>query len=75
MATLTHEERFDIIQQSLVADAAGDPDESTRILKKLPLAPHLAMGVKEIWGKEILIDGGYDLSEAEATYGKDWLDK
>jgi hypothetical protein len=74
MSQLTHEQRFDIVQKALAASQAGDNEEMVRITKQLPLAPHLALVVKETWGKEFLLEGGYDLSEVEARYGKDWLD-
>lgn len=74
MSTLTKEERFDIVVQANAASAAGNYEEAHRLTARLPLAPHLAMAAKEVMGKAFLLESGYDLSEAEAAYGKDWLD-
>ncbi len=37
------------------------------------MVPWVAKGIKEIFGAEYL--KGWDLSEAEAEYGKGWLDR
>jgi hypothetical protein len=73
MTKLTREQEIEIIQKSLEADERGDHDESVRLIQQMPLAPHLARAAKKIWGKEYLLQSGFDLSEAEAAYGKDWL--
>jgi hypothetical protein len=73
MPQMTREQEFSIIQASLAAADRGDHDEEKRLLRQLPLAPHLAKAAKEIWGKDFLLHEGYDLSEAEATYGSNWL--
>jgi hypothetical protein len=38
------------------------------------MPPFLAKIMKEQMGKEFLLEGGYNLSEAEAEFGADWLD-
>lgn len=68
---LTHEERLDILSRSLAASAHGDHDEALKIAQKEPMVPWVAKAMKEIFGPEYL--EGWDLSEAEAEYGKDWL--
>ncbi|SHN72788.1 hypothetical protein [Desulfovibrio litoralis] len=73
MSNLTREERFEIIEKSMAASKAGNDDEAMRIAKQLPIAPWLAKAGKEVWGKDFLLENGYNLSEAEAEYGKDWL--
>jgi hypothetical protein len=73
MARLTSEEKFRIIQQSLEARERGDIEEADRIAKRLPLAPHLAKSLKESIGPEELSKSGFDLSEAEAAFGQNWL--
>ena len=44
-------------------------------MRKLPLAPGLAEIAKDMYGKEYLIENGYDLSEANAEFGDGWLDQ
>ena len=73
MSQMTKEQEFSIIEASLAAADRGNRVEERRLLKQLPLAPHLAKVAKEIWGKEFLLNEGYDLSEAEAEYGSNWL--
>lgn len=73
MSQLTHEQRLEIVSQSLLAEALGDEAESLRIMQQTPITPWVAKGIKEIFGPEYL--EGWDLSEAEAEYGKDWLGK
>lgn len=52
---------------------AGDKEEAVRILKQMPLAPHLAKFAKEWIGADFLMKGNWNLAEAEAKFGPDWL--
>ena len=70
---LTHDERMDILTRSLEASARGDDAESLRIAQEKPITPWVAKGIKEIFGAEYL--AGWDLSAAEAEYGKDWINR
>lgn len=74
MTQLTREQKMDIIDKSLDADERGDHEEANRLMLQLPVPPYLAQIFKEVWGKDFLLEGGYDLSLAEAEYGKNWLD-
>lgn len=71
---LTREQQIDITQRAHAALTAGESEQSLKIRLQLPLAPHLAKAAKEIWGKDFLLSAGFNLSEAEVTYGKTWLD-
>ena len=73
MSQLTHEERLDILSASLAASARGDHAVALKIAQQEPMVPWVAKGIKEIFGTEYL--KGWDLSEAEAEYGQDWLDR
>jgi hypothetical protein len=72
---MTTEERLDVIMKGNECLKAGNKAEAIRIMKQVPLAPHLAKAVKEFSGADFLIKGGYNLSEAEAEFGPDWLNK
>ncbi len=72
MSQFTHEERLELVSQSLAAASRGDYEESLRITRQRPLTPWIAKGIKEVFGAEYL--EGWDLSAAEGEYGKDWLD-
>jgi hypothetical protein len=39
----------------------------------MPLPPYLAKVIKEKVGLDSLLSLGWNLSEVEAEYGKDWL--
>jgi hypothetical protein len=54
---------------------AGNMEECALILKQLPLAPYLAEFAKKRLGPGFLIEGGFNLSEAEAEFGENWLSK
>ncbi len=73
MTQMSHAEQMDIITKALTAAQAGDHQEELRLARQFPLSPHLAKAAKEIFGVKYL--EGWDLSEAEAAYGKDWLDR
>jgi hypothetical protein len=75
MSQLTHEQRLGIIQASLDANERGDHEEEIRLIRLLPLPAHLAKAAKEMYGKEYLIERGYDLSEANEAFGHGWLDR
>jgi len=73
--TMTDEEKIDKAYQSALLSQAGDEEGSIRLLRSIPMPPYLAKVFKEKVGADFLIDSGYNLSEAEAEFGKDWLTK
>ena len=52
---------------------AGDKEGYSRLTRSIPLPPYLAKVLKEKVGADFLIINGYNLSEAEAEFGSDWL--
>lgn len=74
MAQLTHTEKLHIIQASLTAADRGDHEEEHRLLAQIPLPPEVAIAFKNTFGTTWLKQMNYDLSIAEAVYGKNWLD-
>lgn len=73
MSELTREQKLDILEKALAARKCGDYEEAARWSRMIPLSLHMAKVIKEALGKDFLINFGYDLSEVEATYGKNWL--
>jgi hypothetical protein len=67
------DEKLDLCLKSIELEESGKIEEAETVLRQIPLPPHLAKAVKNIYGTDLLIDGGYDLSEAEEEYGKNWL--
>ncbi|GHT22472.1 hypothetical protein FACS1894199_14010 [Bacteroidia bacterium] len=69
----TLKERLATIVESIELEKAGQPEEARRVRVQVPLSPDLAKWWKEKMGVEALLQQGYNLSDAEAEYGKDWL--
>ncbi len=72
---MTLAEKAALLDAIQAAEHAGDRDEAFRLMVTLPLHPGMAKIGKEMFGKEHLLNGGYNLSEAYAEFGDDWLDK
>jgi hypothetical protein len=53
----------------------GKRDEASKLIRSVPLKPEIAKSAKEVYGSSFLIEGGYNLLEANETYGEDWLYK
>jgi hypothetical protein len=70
---MTLDEKFAIADKALEYKNAGNIEEYMRIMKQLPLAPYLAKFAKSHLGTDFLVKGGFNLSEAEAEFGSDWL--
>jgi hypothetical protein len=51
----------------------GKEEEANKLFKSVPLEPEIAKIFKEVYGSDFLIKCGYNLLEANETYGKDWL--
>ncbi|MGL4209668.1 MAG: hypothetical protein ACRCTY_09810 [Candidatus Adiutrix sp.] len=76
MGLMTQEEKNVVLDAIRAAEVAGDYEEASHLMRHvLPLAPHLAMAAKEMYGKEYLIVHGYNLAEADKEFGDGWLDK
>jgi hypothetical protein len=69
------DERFEINQKSRELRAAGKYEEAMALSKTRPLSPYLAKILKEKAGVEYLRKSGWNLAEAEAEFGPDWLDR
>jgi hypothetical protein len=76
MKLMTKEEKAKIVRASLEVKRAGNPIEAKRLLRTVPVSPGFAKGIKDTGGKKLVLlmaADGFDFSEAEAVYGKDWL--
>ena len=72
---MTDEEKLDISYRACLLRRAGDEEGYERLTKTIPLSPYLAKIAKEKIGVDFLVKGGWNLSEAEAEFGSDWLSK
>jgi len=71
--TMSLDEKLAISCKSAELRKAGDEEGASRLLRTIPMPPYLAKVAKEKIGVDFFTDGGWNLSEAEAEFGKDWL--
>lgn len=73
---LTHEETLERIIEIQKLVEYGDEDAAMLLAKEsFPMPASVAKGMYAAGGKDFLLSLGYDLSEAEAAYGPDWMDR
>jgi hypothetical protein len=73
--TMTLDEKLAISNKACALLEAGDKEGYSRLTRSIPMPPYLAKVAKEKIGIDFLINGGWNLSEAEAEFGEDWLSK
>ncbi|MCL2880924.1 MAG: hypothetical protein FWF29_11830 [Treponema sp.] len=71
--TMTLDEKLAISNKALDLYDAGDEAGFSRLIRTAPMPSYLAKILKEKVGVEPLLKAGYNLSEAEAEFGPDWL--
>ena len=71
---LTPEEK-ELLALANEAGSKGDWEKMRFYASKIPLTPASAMAAKKTFGPQFLLDGDFNLSWAEAEYGKDWLSR
>jgi len=76
--TMTLEDETAIALKAFELKKQGKLEEYERMRKQIPLQPYLAKFIKdhiEYFGKDFFEKYGWNLAEAEAEYGPDWLTK
>jgi hypothetical protein len=73
--TMTLDEKFAIGHKAIALKQAGDYEGYDRLMKTIPMPPYLAKVYKEKVGVKELIESGWNLSEAEAEFGPNWLNR
>ena len=73
--TMTIDEKLAISGRAIELKKAGDREGYNRLTKTIPLPPYIAKVIKEKVGAGYLINSGWNLSEAEAEFGSDWLSR
>ena len=71
--TMTLDEKLAIACKAAALHDAGDEEGASRLIKTAPLPFYIAKVIKEKVGVDYLINSGWNLSEAEAEFGSDWL--
>jgi hypothetical protein len=72
---MTLDEKLAISNKAFTLLEAGDRDGYMRLMKTVPIPHYLAKVLKEKVGPDYLINEGWNLSEAEAKFGQNWLIK
>jgi hypothetical protein len=73
--TMSFDEKLALSNKACLLLRAGDREGYNRIMRTIPMPPYLAKIYKEKVGVEYLTNGEWNLSEAEAEFGPDWLSK
>ena len=71
--TMTLDEKLAISCKAAALSEAGDEEGYFRLMKSVPMPPYLAKIMKEKVGADFLVNGGWNLSEAEVEFGHNWL--
>jgi len=72
---MTEMEKVEIFRESYRLYQEGKDAEALAVHKRTPLPAYLAKIMKEKVGTEYLIQSGWNLAEAEAEFGPDWLNR
>ncbi|MDR2922354.1 MAG: hypothetical protein LBU85_03300 [Treponema sp.] len=73
--TMTLDEKLATLNRAIELKKSGDLEGYDRLSKTVPMPPYLAKMAKEKMGMDFLINGGWNLSEAEAEFGHSFLNK
>ena len=68
----TAEERDEMLEALADALEAGDDEAANKLVRQMPVPPHWAKIIAEIFGKEYLLRT-FNLSHADEEYGEGWL--
>lgn len=70
---MSKEETMAIITRAQELDDLGKKEEAAALRIQLPLHPGVADDIKRFNGIQWLIDGGFNLKDAVAAFGENWL--
>jgi len=73
--TMSLSEKYAIMHKAQALRDAGDEEGYMRLRKTVPMPSFIAKIMKEKVGVDYLINSGWNLSEAEAEFGADWLSR
>ncbi len=79
MIEITNEEyeerkHLQVLQELAAAGMRGDAAEVERWSRRLAVLAELLLIAKKVKGAEWVRNAPFDLSKAEAAYGRDWLE-
>jgi hypothetical protein len=72
--TMTLQEKLAILMKIIEMEKQGKAEEAEKMHREIiPMLPYMAKWAKDHLGTDFLIEGGWNLTEANAEYGEDWL--
>jgi hypothetical protein len=72
---MTLGEKLRLGVKAIELEKQGKMEEAQKIRRQIPMPPYLAKFAKDHLGADFLIKYGWNLTEAEAEYGSDWLNQ
>ncbi|NLL37391.1 MAG: hypothetical protein GX256_07720 [Fretibacterium sp.] len=72
-STMSDERRKELAREMSIAMKSGNMDLAREIAMKAPMPLPLANVLKQDWGIKRLREAGFNLDDAVAAYGKEWL--
>lgn len=73
--TMTLQEKAEISMKAIELEEAGKKEEASTLYRTIPLPGYIAKCVKKYFGADTLLQTGWNLAEAEAEFGSDWLNQ
>jgi hypothetical protein len=71
----TAEEYNQLWDELQAAKDRNDEPEVDRLTRLLPMVPYIVRAFKRVYGKEAVLEVGFDLTQANLEYGEGWLDE
>ena len=72
---MTFDEKLAISNKACALLKDGDREGYSRLTRTIQMPPYLSKVMKEKMGIDYLMKSGWNLSEAEAEFGPDWLNR
>ncbi len=70
------EEEYEQLQEEVnAARERGDTEEFDRLMTIFPVPPRILKAFAIGFGRDFIIESGYDLTEANLEFGEGWLDE
>ena len=67
--------QLDMLLKLHELETKGKTEEAATLKKQIPLPSYMAKWVKDHFGMEAVQKLGWNMAEAEANYGSDWLSR
>ena len=67
--------QLDLLLKLHELETQGKKEEAAIIKQQIPLPAYMAKWAKDHMGTKFVQNLGWSMSEAEATYGSDWLSR